>query len=390
MQKLRLAAWLLVVAGWVGLFGSVWLRPNTYQADFRTYYLAAQCVDQGLNPYDVKQLAQFADAGSSPLRFMYPISALWVIRPLSRMEYATAARSWLATKALALIALLVVWRKYFLARTDSLWILVITLLGFQAATMWDVKMGNVSTIEQLFLWTAFACLARSRILTFAILIVVAAIFKLTLSVFLILLLLPRVRSGKSIVVMCAACTVSAVVVLGSFAGHPDYFRAFVESAAAQPRWLESNPSFVGLSAELLRHVPAFSSASPWLSYALALVPCAFLVVMGRDVIRDAFRSVSIEPAIMVACLLYSLIAPRLMIYSYMIMIVPFIAFVLPTAKRMSAAASTLTVLVCIGGLKVLPSHLGYILDSCQPLFLLIICWTVLVIGRKDGQLDNAA
>ncbi|HKW13921.1 MAG TPA: glycosyltransferase family 87 protein [Candidatus Krumholzibacteria bacterium] len=386
---LKQAALSLVCACWLGVFLSVWVRVDGYQWDFKTYFYASRALDRGLNPYQVPALAQVAGEGSHPLRFVYPLTALYLMRPLAQLDYATAHRIWLLIKAGAIIGLISLWKRVFLRDVDWLWILVVGLFAFQAATIWDIKAGNVSTLEQLLLWSGFACLVRGRPVAFAGLVVAAALFKLTLAAFLILLLVSPNRGRRGTFLFASAFLLLAVVTAGSFAGHPGYFRDFVRAASSTPAWLESNPSAFGVAVELARRYPAVFGVSAAIPYALWLLFSGGVLILGRRLIVRALRSQA-QFAVLVACFCYALVAPRMMIYSYMILIVPVLGLLLPSVKSRSMGVYAVAALLCLDGLRVLPADIGRLAQDCQPLILLLASWFFLVYADARNLLREPA
>ncbi|HEX5133383.1 MAG TPA: glycosyltransferase family 87 protein [Candidatus Krumholzibacteria bacterium] len=382
-------ALLAVVCCWAGVFLAAWLHVDGYQWDFRTYYYASHAFEQGLNPYTIDSLMQASDGHAGPLRFVYPLSALYVFKPLARLDYATAARIWLLLKAAALIGLFAIWRRYFLPSSNGLWIALVGMLAFQATMLWDIKAGNVSTFEQLFLWAGLAFLLHSRPRAFAACVVVASLFKLTLSAFLLLLLVKPLRSRGTVATMATAFVTLGVIAAVPFATHRDYLQSFVAAVGVQPAWLSSNVSFQGIATELIRQHAGFSVFGKLSSLLLAAVPAGLSLLVGRRLLAKAYAGSPLILTIMIACFAYALVVPRMMIYSYSIVIAPLLGLVLPCVGRMRIGVYAFAALVCIGGLQVLPSDAGTILDSVQPLVLLLLCWGVLIGAEKSGALDQA-
>src|SRR5262245_15699032 len=188
----RLAAALFVLC-WLWVFASAWREPRAYQFDFKTYYIASQVASVGQSPYNVHNL-RAAGGNSHILPFCYPPATLVLFRPLGELEYPAAHRLWLGIKAVALALLFFVWRRRFLQRVDWWVILAASLLAFQAALVVDVKVGNITVLEQLCLWTGFAFLLAKRTTLFVICMVMASIEKLVPIAFLLLLFIPPLRS----------------------------------------------------------------------------------------------------------------------------------------------------------------------------------------------------
>jgi hypothetical protein len=264
-------------------------------------------------------------------------------------------------------------------------VLVIGFFAFQSAVSWDVRSGNVCSIEQLLLWSGFACLAAGVPIAFALLVTAASLFKLTLAAFLFLLLLPSARRRSSVLILVSSLAVLAAVTGLSFAGHPGYFRDFLKSASMTPGDLKNNPCVLGVATELGRRYPLL--ASPFFTWGLWLLFGVSVLFAGRRLIAGALRSASIPFAIMIACFVYALVVPRFMLYSYMLLIVPVLSVVLPAARKATGALYAVALIVCLDGLQWFPRHdIGMIFKDSQPLIVLCFCWFFLVHAERTGLL----
>lgn len=377
----------LVLLGWVALFAHVLVHPVAFQWDFKSYYVASHVYELGGNPYDVKTLRDVA-GGARILPFYYPLSGLHALRPICSLNYPIAYRLWLILKALALAALFLVWKRWFLQRTDWLWILALGLLGFGAAAMWDIKAGNVSIFEQLFLWTGFAFLLRSRAGAFVICVVLASVFKMVLAALLLLLLLPSVRSRANLLKMAAGMAAVAVMVLLPFSGKPELFDAFVHGLRTARPSLEYNPTFFSALDELGVKYKVGLFAGP-LKYVVLVAYYAVLGVTGRRLIRSAYASASIRFPILVAVMLYMLLIPRSITYSYIVVFVPVLALVFPVLARSKLAGYAALVALSVGGIPAIPASMGTFIGHWTPFLLLLGCWIALVVVERSGALAQA-
>jgi len=384
MRKLVIA---LVVLCWVGLFATVWSKPDTYQFDFKTYYCAAKAYELGRSPYEVANLRQ-ACGNSHLLGFYYPLSVLHLLRPVCRLEYDTAHRAWVLLKVLAALALLLVWKRAFLKTTAWIVVLVVGLLCFGAATVWDIKSGNVTLFEQLFLWTGFACLLRSRTTAFVICIVLASLAKLMPALFLLLLFLPLLRSRANTLRFAAGALAVATATLVPFAAHPDYLPGFIHGLTSQHPSLQFNPSILGLMDEFGDYPRSAFLATGWPKWVLVAGYYVLLLLASRP-LRWAVRSGSLRCAILVGAMFYALLAPRLIIYSCMIAIVPALALLLPAAGRTKIGGIAVLAALCISGFRILPSDCGRFINDAIPFLLLWGTWLALVSMEKSGHLAEA-
>lgn len=389
-RLLKILGLLLIVACWGVVFFALWSVPDQNQWDLRSYDNASHALELGLDPY-VKANLVIASGGlrPNPLPFVYPLSALYVLRPITSLGFPTASRVWLAIKLVVLVGLLLVWKRVFLRELGWLWLLAVTLFAFQAATAWDIRSGNVGSIEQLFLWSGFACLVGRRLLAFTVFVTAAAFFKFTLAAFLLLLLLPAVWRRRNLVLIAGSLVTLVAIVAFSFRDHPDYFREFLRVAAMTPGDLRFNPNAYGLAVDLARTYPATIGVSRMIPWAIWAVWSVALLYAGRRLIAHAWRTPSLAVAVMVSCFCYALVVPRFMIYSYMLLIVPVLALALPAARRFGGGAYALLGLVCVGGLHMLPGNAGRILDACEPLLAMLACWTVLIIAGPPPEKSPA-
>ncbi len=383
VSKTKAAGCLLVLLAWVWIVASVWRAPGEHQFDFKTYYIAVQVYEGGGNPYDI---AQIRETGGKRhlLGFYYPLSTLSLLRPLGRMDYATAHRVWIALKALALAALLVIWKRFFLPHSDWLF-LIVALLGFQAATVWDLKVGNVTVFEQLWLWAGFAFLARGRPTAFVVCVVIASLAKLLPVVFLMLLFLPALRSRLNIVRAISGGLVLAAITLLPFLSNPEHFDAFLRGVIAQHPPFKVNPSVLGMVDEMGRHRATAFLAEGWMKLVPIAAYYGLLLLVSWSLLKRAAASPHLWGIILVSALFYALAAPRLIIYSYMIAIVPVLALLVPNAAKSKVGEYALITALCVGGLAILPAPLGTIASDAVPLLLLWGSWLALVAMDRRGE-----
>lgn len=384
VSKKKAAAYVVVAIAWAWVIASVWRGPVQYQFDFKSYYYAVKLFDAGGSPYDITTLREF---GGSPnlLGFYYPLSTLSLLRPLGDLDYVSAHRVWIALKAIALVMLLVIWKRCFLPASG--WLLpVVTLLAFHAATPWDVKMGNVTVFEQVSLWAGFAFLMRARTTAFVVCVVLASLAKLLPIVFLLLLFLPALRSRASTVRALSGAAVFAGVTLLPFLAHPDLFDGYLRGLTNQHPPFKVNPSVMGIVDELGRHrATAFLADGGMRLVPIAAYYALLLLVSWRLLTRVA-ASRNVRGIVLVAALFYALAAPRLIIYSCMIAIVPVLALLVPNAGKSKLGEYALLAALCVGGLAILPVPAGTIASDATPLLLLWGCWLALVTLERRGAL----
>ncbi len=184
----------LVILYAVAVVVKIAREPQHFQLTFRTCYAAAQAFSQGLDPYDPPNLHKL-DPGVQAA-YGYPPITLYFFLPFAALPFQTAYVAYLALKVLCLTGLVWMWHRWFLKRSlDGLFLLV-CLLGFNFALYWDVAGGNVVLIEQVLLWAGLYAYLHGHLKTFAVLVALAASFKLALILFLALLVIRRGRRRR--------------------------------------------------------------------------------------------------------------------------------------------------------------------------------------------------
>jgi hypothetical protein len=380
-------AYIVITLCWATVFGYTWHEANDTQWDLKTYYSAAYVYSRGQDPYDV-QILRAITGGRFMLPYYYPLTPLYLAKPIAGLSYTSVHRLWLILKLLALVTLLLIWQQAFLDRANWLLTLVIALFGFHAAAIWDIKSGNVAMIEQALLWAGFACLLRSRVTAFVVFVVLASVFKVTPVVFLGLLLLPPFRTRSNTVKLAGGVIAIAALVLVPFAWHPEYFDGFRHGlTGAHPR-LEQSPTFVAAVDELMLHYRLFDAA--WLKYAAIVTYYAVVLAVSWRLIRRGYACESPRSSILLAAMIYALLMPRFVIYSYIIVIAPVLGLVIPAVRKLKLEAAAVVVALGISGLVFLPFGVGEFLGSAVPLLLLLSCWLVLVAFERTGRFGEFA
>ena len=177
------------------LLGAVFIalatHPGQYQWDLQTYYYGAKAFEEGKNPYDRDVLSAIA---GSPVRFryVYPPHTLPVLAVLTQLPLREASLLWLGLKGVLICLLFWVWGRMLPALGEPGY-LVLAVLAFNGAILADVIAGNISLVEQAFLWSGFLML-RKNLTASALLIAAASFFKVSYALFLVLpLLVPGER-----------------------------------------------------------------------------------------------------------------------------------------------------------------------------------------------------
>lgn len=324
--------------------GVRWLRPATlvlvaaacayYVAlgtrnawDLETYYFAARALREGLDPYRLASLG--AVAGKSiELPFLYPPAVLSLFLPLTLFPVQAATYLWLGAQCALAIGLVWLWRKQFLPDTRPDLLLLITLLGFNAALLWALRTGNLALLTTVLLWAGLAAYARGRVTVAAVLIALGGAFKILPLALLALVALGPVGRGKNRAkaVILGGLAMAALLAV-SWPLVPEWVGAVQRSLALERPTGEVNPSLLGLldgwttrgglpGAAGTDLAPAVYAVFSLAILGLSIRPMARL---RREGARDAW--------IMLGVLLWLLVSPRVMVYSWVMAVPPAVFFI---------------------------------------------------------------
>jgi hypothetical protein len=357
--------------------------------DFDTYRYASIAATKDLNPYRREDLTLLADHPVG-MPFVYPPITVPMFRPFAAMRVTEARVAWLALNVIALACLLQLWRRQFLSSVPLLVLSAAMAFGFSGSAVWGLKTGNVAILEQLLLWLGFTAYARGRIAGSAACIVAGSMFKLLPIVFLALLVLP-INSRKTPWKIVAISLLGfLVLVFGPIGFGPPWARSFLHDLPAERPWSLVNPSALGLIDTLLgRHSGSLLSAS-FASLALWLGFAAALLLASATTLRRAWNARDPVSWIMIATVLFVLLHPRPMVYSYLFTIPAMLYLVSPVFR---SGGSVITAAVLSAQALWSPALGLTYRDPWTPnlpfLFLLSL-WLVYVLGHRMGARGRAA
>lgn len=374
----RIAGAIVVLLG-AAAFLLILAHPGSSQWDLRTFHAAARAFEHRIDPYNIGFLGRVAEL---PVLqpYLYPPVVLWLLSPLARLPYEAVHYLWLALKCLALVALLAIWRRNHLRSVEWPLLLAVTILGFNGALIWDLRVGNVSLFEQVLLWGGLACLGRRRLVPFVVLISLSALFKLTPIVFLGLLLLPAVRSRRTLPAGLACAAAFILLVFAPFPGRPELQAGFRQALVRVP---VDTPSSLGLIGFALRGVARGGAVAPWMAPALWVLLCGALLFCSRRLIRAAWRCPDTERSTLVFALLYALLTPRLPIYSQLVFVPPLLGLILPEADARWKGGAILVAFLCLGGLEQIQLRSAEAVHLGAPFLVMLGCW--IFLARTAGD-----
>lgn len=325
------------------------------QWDFESYYYAATAYRSGLSPYSLQELSVVAGK-TIELPFLYPPITLALFMPFSLLPIHFAAGVWLALKCLLLALLVWVWWRDFLRPIAPELLLAVTLFGFNLAILWDLRTGNVALLEEALLWVAFSAYLRNRVVLALCLIVLASVFKL-LPVLLLGLLLMAPRSRR----VRLALVASGVVLLLGLVAFPtslylygEWVRALLHFSGANRPTGEINPSALGLIDWLLDAVGLPVSRVPAIALGLYALYCSVLLAWSVPVLLRAHASRSRTEQVMIVLLLWLLLSPRVMVYSYAMAVAPSLYVIQHRITSLPGRAAATCLLLAEGVVRLLP------------------------------------
>ena len=339
--------WLLTAAiVFVLLAPAVSFVPTSIRQpwDLKTYWFASRAASQGLNPYDTDNLTRVA-GGAVGMPFLYPPITVPLLTPLAAMPVERASQVWSSIKLLLLVALVLLWRSFFLPDFHLLLLAFVAVFGFNAASVWDFRSGNVAMLEQLLLWVGFAAYTREHRLAFALCVVAAALFKILPAAFLALLLVPsRNRQPAWKLAAGALALLAGLVLVPALAG-PAWARGFFHLMPGERPSGVVNPSALGIIDTLLGDHATPLTRPPFHALALLLAFDAALVGLSVPTLRRLWRRRDPREWVLAAAILYALLAPRMMVYSYLLVLVPALALVAPALAPIGGRATVAALLV---------------------------------------------
>ena len=369
------------------------LNPGKRQWDFRSYYFAGTIAAQDGNPYDGQILNQVS-SGTVVLPFVYPPITLPVFELFARFDFHVAYEIWYVLKLILTLLLLYLWRKHLFGDISMDVFAWFMLLAFGATLYIDLVTGNVTMIEQVLIWGGLIALLRERTWLFALLIVVAALFKVTPLLFLAVLPLLSTRNGWRYVGVSVAAII--VVVGVGYALNPDAWNAFFGAvlAADEPGQL-GNPSTLAFARDMIASIgdKAGVRIPQALSYVLYLGVVGVVVaytMRSIQTLRQSQRSNWNLVAIYMFCLGYALVMPRFKTYSFILVLPP--ALYLLTRVRDVKSFGLLFAVYALAAATPFPisPYLQYFWRY-YPLFLVFLVWILLLrLVDRDAKSATSA
>ena len=387
-QTLKIAFVALLLLYAYSLAADILRRESDVQWDFRTYYYAALAWHQDLDPYSTASLGKAAE-GSVPRPFIYPPYTLGLFRPFNVVPFSTAFRIWLALKLILLAGMIFLWRKIFLPEERSVFFYLFVFLAFDTTIYWDFKAGNISVVEQFFLWTAFLCLLKRKPVGFCLLLLAASAFKLIPIFFLVLLPLGDIKhkwryfwgTGALYVLLLTTTWLASPVLSRNY---------LTQTLAVKEYAADFNYAIPALLQDL--HLSLNDKGIGPLPDSAPLI--AFMIIAGVILVITARAYLARKRElgggdnlllICLACVVYALVAPRMKCYSHVILIVP--AYYIMNKFTSVRAFPFIFLLLCLPVYMPVPD--GYLIVQYGKYFLLymnVAIWLMFIgyLQKRPG------
>ena len=297
------------------------------QWDLPGYYFAAKTHAAGDNPYDTESVSK--RAGAEVYEYGYLPNSLFFFRAFTLFDYESAKKLYLCLKIVLLLALTYLWGSGFLNRRVDFFFFPFCILAYNAATMGDIAAGNVSIIEQFFLWLGFYYFLERKFVIFSLFIVVAAAFKITLILFILLLWYSE--RGKRRFYFSVAALAFLAYLFSPMIFSLEIFQNHVENMSvvfshSYDRGL-NNPSTFAFVKDVLDiiEMKVGIEVAQWVDYGVFMLIAVAIVglsIKGLGILADSKSVEGRMAMVFFACLTYALISPRFKNYSYMLLILP--------------------------------------------------------------------
>jgi hypothetical protein len=343
--------------------------------DFQTYYYAAKTAFAGLNPYDLSTLS---GAAPTPViyNYVYPRFTLWFFRLFTLVDYHTAAVCFILLKGALVAGLIVVWVRFFLQRNTDALFYVLLIFGFNSAIFMDIKVGNISIIEQALLWSAFYFFVTKRYFLFCGFLLAGSVCKVFPIAFVFLLLFGNDK--KKYWYFTGTLAVFGLVMAAEYMANPAFFRGFLINASQL--YYENglhNPSTMAL----IRDIADFWHAKngmvippvvQWIVFGVFAVPIIWTTVAAIRTLSGTDDPESKKRVLFLMCFAYAILHPRFKDYSYILLMVP--AYFTARQLTRASAYGLAILLMLIPGKSNLPGW--SLLVEYYPLFVAFGLWYV--------------
>ncbi len=314
--------------------------------DFKIYYFAVKSYQNKINFYDTSAIKIMLEKGllnkdssfakeisESRFSFVYPPLTIHFFKIFTIDNYQNSVYFFNLFKFILLIAIFFFWRK-FINLKNLPEFLIFALFVFRTTLGKDFYIGQITVIEQFFLWIAFGFYLKRKYFLFGIFVLFASVFKVTPLFFLVLLLITDDKKRFHYFFASSAIFIGFLAL--NYLFDPFLFSEFVghqighfETNRIDARGL-SHPSSYSMIEHIIskflefRLKPNLIKILVWgsfgiLSVIITLVSYLKIKKLSSFDVKNTDNEII---KIFVVIFVYALINPKFMFYSYIILIVP--------------------------------------------------------------------
>jgi hypothetical protein len=372
---------ILCVVYLLGFLTQIANAPDQYQWDLRASHRAARLIARGMTPYSDSNMRAVAmgEPGQVP-RFVYPPVVLLLSRPLARFPWETVYRYGLAAKVLILLWLVGLWTRRFIGTHELGYFGLFMVFALGGTLFAELRMGSVGLLEVALLWGGFAYLTSGKILRACVLIVAGACFRFMPIVFLGLL--PFYSAHWPTLVAILGIGVFVALQLASAAALAIPFGEFIRYAGLlsdEPG--AYNPSSLSLCRDLIQllqnylhsPLPPWAPLACWGGFVVLVLLVSALAGWGLAHRTDGQRD---ERIIVLACLTYGLVVPRLKDFGFVLLLVPTYLALRRSTQTFAGLTALLAAIVLTGDFPPLFAPYLKLAAVYKSLLLVLAAWAV--------------
>lgn len=377
------------------------INKNEYK-DFKIYYTAAVAYLNYDDIYSIDVLNKYSSENIT-LPFIYPPISILFFIPFQMISLKLSFYIFLMIKILALFVLIYLISRFIFEEKFFIFIYLL-VFGYSASLLVDLRAGNVTIIEQAFLWTAFYLFNKKKYNLFILLLLVASIFKIVLLFFLgILIFLPRKIRLKYLSI--AAVAVLFIVSINFLFSYEYSIKYFTEVLIKRPSQIGSsiNPNIMGFIGNIfhLLNVSQVSFIFPKLKVDLIIYIISLFMILIITYKNLGQFSIEQNLFLFIAnyILVYFLIMPRTMFYQ-LFMVVPSVFYIFTNTNINKYLKYILLFLIFFPTVyfnrfilerneKEVSSSLIFLIIDYLPLFTIFLMWFILNIylSKKNNFND---
>ncbi|MFH1404455.1 MAG: glycosyltransferase family 87 protein [Candidatus Altiarchaeota archaeon] len=305
--------YLLVVTG----FGSDLLDS---QNDFRKDYYAAEAYFSGGNPYRLDDALAWEQ---QLMPYVYPPPTLYFFRVFLLWDYDTSRYVYVTLRFISLALILYLWSKVLGEGGMGDDFIIYSVMAFNLTISVNLSTGNVSLLEQLFIWTGIYFFLRNRIVLFTASILAASVFKITPVTLLLLLLFKG--DGRSLMCLASGIIIFSAYIAAPYFTSPILFNDYVGNASnainlSFERGL-MNPCNYMLTGDIA-NIFGLDSMTRIILYAV-IVSTVLSISLAAMIRLYRAKPVGWETELVLfACIAYSFTTLHFKDYSYILLMLP--------------------------------------------------------------------